>query len=364
MTIRFIQVGMGVRGAQWARVIREDPRAQNVAYVRQRVEIAKKQVVEWGEADVPCFSTLDEALESVSADAVLLVTPPEVHHDEVTASFRKGCHVLCEKPLSEDLAESIDMVRQSDETGKYLMVGHNFRYLSSSQTLRRMLAEQALGKPGFGHFVYLRNRDGRRPDLNKYPLTMKQPMLLEQSVHHLDLMRYCYQDEVESVSADTWRPAWSVYEDDCCVSALLRFRSGLRVNYIGTWTSGWNRFSFEWRTDCSSGVFVQKQQFSDLYSADLTPGFAAEGELFKSGEDIEPLQPVALLPCEHFIDDTRAMLAEFIDAIEHGSPLITSGKDHLKTLGLTIACIEASKTGKRIDMQDFYKRQGIPLQWI
>jgi predicted dehydrogenase len=43
---------------------------------------------------------------------------------------------------------------------------------------------------------------------------MPQPMLLEQSIHHLDLMRYCYDDEVESVLAETWNPAWSVYQDD------------------------------------------------------------------------------------------------------------------------------------------------------
>ncbi len=364
MALKLIQVGMGVRGAQWAKVIREDPRTENVAYVRQQLALASKTLADWGEPAVPCFATLEEALEKVQADAAVLVTPPEVHHQQVTAAFRQGCHVLCEKPLSEVFGESVDMVRQADECGRLLMVGHNFRYLASSQTLRRMIAEQALGVPGFGHFVYLRNRDGRRPDLNKYPLEMKQPMLLEQSVHHLDLMRYCYQDEVEAVVADTWRPGWSVYRDDCCASALLRFRGGLRANYLGTWTSGSNRFGFEWRTDCSGGVIVQKQQFSDLYEASLTPGLAAQGELFKTGADVEPLQPVALEPCVAFIDDTRKMLSEFVEAVEEGKPLITSGKDHLKTLGLTLACVEASETGKWVEMEDFYRRQGVPAEWI
>jgi predicted dehydrogenase len=364
MTLKLVQVGMGVRGAQWARVIREDARTENVAYVRQHLGRAYQTLQDWGEPKVPCFATLEEGLEKVEADAVVLVTPPEVHHQQVTAALQKGCHVLCEKPLSEIFGESVDMVRQADETGRLLMVGHNFRYLSSSQTLRRMLTEQVLGAAGYGHFVYLRNRDGRRADLNKYPLTMKQPMLLEQSVHHLDLMRYCYQDEVETVAADTWRPDWSVYKDHCCASALLRFRSGLHVNYIGTWTSGWNRFCFEWRTDCAEGVFVQKQQFSDLYTAHLTPGLANEGVLFKTGEDVETLQPVALEPDEAFVDDTRRMLSEFVEAIQDGKKLVTSGKDHLKTLGLTLACVEASETGGWVEMDDFYRRQGVPAEWL
>jgi predicted dehydrogenase len=363
MTIRIVQVGLGVRGVQWARVIREDPRTVNVAYVRQRVDLGRQQVREWGE-DAPCFASLDEALDAVEADAVLLVTPPEGHHAQASAAFRHGCHLLAEKPLTEELDEAIDIVHQAESAGRQLMVGMNFRYLASSQALRRTFSERRFGAPGFGHFLYLRNRDGRRPDLNKYPLAMRQPMLLEQSVHHLDLMRYVYQDDVMAVSADTWRPEWSTYDDDCCVSALLQFRSGLHVNYMGTWTSGWNRFTFQWRTDCSGGVVIQNAQFEDVRTAALTPGLAMEGVLFKTGEDIEPLQPLALPPCEAFIDDTRGLLNEFVEALEQGAALQTSGKDHLKTLGLTTACIEAAQTGRRVLLYDYYRRQGIPAKWL
>jgi predicted dehydrogenase len=364
MTVRILQAGMGVRGTQWAQIIRAHPRAENVAYMHPQPELGRKILKKWSESEKPLFGDFEEALQSVKPDAVLLATPPEFHHAQVLAAFKHGCHVLCEKPLSEEFEESIDMVTQADRYHKLLMVGHNFRYLACSQKLREMIASRELGTPGYGHFVYLRNRDGRRPDLNKYPLTMKQPMLLEQSIHHLDLMRYCYQDEVISVSADTWRPNWSVYQNDCCVSALLTFRSGLRANYMGTWTSGWNRFSFEWRTDCSGGVIIQKAQFSDLYSARLTPGLAQEGLLFKTSGDVEPLQPVPLEATEAFRDDTRLMLNEFVEALEDGKALVTSGKDHLKTLGLTLACVEAAETGSRITMDHFYHNHGIPFEWI
>jgi predicted dehydrogenase len=126
MTIRIVQVGMGVRGVQWARVIREDPRTVNVAYVRQRVDLAREQVKAWGE-DVPCFSDLDEALDAVKADAVLLVTPPEGHHSQASAAFRHGCHLLAEKPLAEEMGEAIDIVRQAELHGRQVMVGMNFR---------------------------------------------------------------------------------------------------------------------------------------------------------------------------------------------------------------------------------------------
>jgi predicted dehydrogenase len=362
MTIlRFIQVGVGVRGTHWARVIREDPRATVVAYVDLRLDVAQQKAVEWGQPDVPCYTDLAEALGSIEADAVLLVTPPEGHFEQTMLAFEHGHHVLCEKPLVEEVGQAIELVRQAEKYGLQLMVGMNFRYLPTSQAIRRFIQQQRFGAPGYGHFVYLRNRDGRRSDLNDYPLTMQQPMLLEQSIHHLDLMRYCYDAEVEALTADTWRPSWSTYADDCCVSVLLRFQNGLHVNYIGTWTSGWNRFHFQWRTDCPRGTIIQKAQFDDLHSVELQPRLALEGNLFKEKTEAETLQPVQLEPSTDFIDDTKGLLAEFVEAVETKKPLDTSGRDHLKTLSLVLACIEAGETDQWIKMQDFYRRHGIPV---
>jgi predicted dehydrogenase len=364
MTIRFIQVGVGVRGAQWARVIRENPQTTIAAYVDIRLEDARQKAAAWGQPEIPCFADLGEALQAVECDAVLLVTPPEGHYQQTLLAFAHACHVLCEKPLVETLAEAIELVGQAEHRRLQLMVGMNFRYLPVSQTVRRLIREQRFGAPGYGHFVYLRHRDGRRPDLNNHPLTMIQPMLLEQSIHHLDLLRYCYGAEVEALTADTWRPHWSTYADDCCVSALLQFAGGLRVNYMGTWTSGWNRFHFQWRTDCPGGAIIQQAQFGDLYSVELQPHLAAQGKLFKGPDEAEPLEPIPLPGSEDFIDDTKGLLNEFVEAVTTGNPVETSGKDHLKTLSLVLACIEAAKTRQWIQMQDFYRQQGIPAEWI
>lgn len=364
MTIRIIQVGVGVRGAHWARVIGQDDRATVVAYVDLRLEVARQKAIEWGQPKTPCFAHLAEAVAAVECDAVLLVTPPEGHFEQTMLAFERGRHVLCEKPLVETLAEAIELVGQAERRRLHLMVGMNFRYLPVSQMIRRFIREQRFGLPGYGHFVYLRHRHGRRPDLNDYPLTMAQPMLLEQSIHHLDLLRYCYGVEVKALTADTWRPDWSTYADDCCVSVLLQFEGGLRVNYLGTWTSGWNQFHFQWRTDCPGGVIIQQAQFGDLHTVEFQPHLAGEGKLFKGSGEAEPLQPIPLASSEDFIDDTRGLLNEFVEAVATGRAVETSGQDHLKTLSLVLACIEAAQTRQWIQMVDFYQRQGIPAEWV
>jgi predicted DNA-binding protein (UPF0251 family) len=139
-------------------------------------------------------------------------------------------------------------------------------------------------------------------------------MLLEQSIHHFDLLRYCYDSEVESLVADSWRPSWSTYEHDCCVSALFRFENGARVNYLGTWTASWNKMSFSWRTEFASGVLIQRSQFGDLVRVDFDPTLGLSGHRFKSEEEAEPSRAEDLPPCIPFIDDSRLLLEEFSQA--------------------------------------------------
>jgi predicted dehydrogenase len=222
-----------------------------------------------------------------------------------------------------------------------------------------MISEKELGEPSFAHYTYLRHRDGNRADLNKYCLTMEQPMLLEQSVHHLDLMRYCYGREVESVFARTWNPPWSTYQHDSNVSLQLRFEGDLHVTYLGTWTAAWNEFNFRWRTDCSKGALIQKRQFSDLFEVRFSPELGMSGKRFKGSA--EPLEPVELPPIEAFVDDTRVLLARFVEALQEGKPVETSAKDHLKTLSLVFACIESAETGREVDLARFYQEHGVPL---
>jgi len=354
--IRIIQAGVGVRGSNWARIIHEEPKAELTALVDPRFPKLESELG-WLADGVPCFDSLAAALDATQADAVLLATPPEGHHQQAMVAYERGLHVLAEKPLAEDLEEALQLVREAERRNLQLMVGMNFRYLPAHQAIRRLLAEGGIGAASFAQFTYVRHRDGRRADLNKYCLTQEQPMLVEQSIHHLDLMRYCYQCEVEWLQADTWNPSWSTYQDDSNVSVLFCFEGGLRVNYLGTWTAAWNQFDFRWRTDCEGGALIQKRQFDDLYLTRFRPELGMEGTRFK--EDAEPLEPVELEPVEYFIDDTRGLLSEFVMALEGGEPVVTSGKDHLKTLGLTLACIESSKTGSRVYMNEFYRKHNL-----
>jgi predicted dehydrogenase len=343
MALRILQVGLGNRGTMWGRIIADHPDIVCAGIVDADPVRIEAYAAAFGA--LPSFTDLAIALGRVSADAVLLVTPPDGHLEQARLVFAAGLPLLAEKPLALDLDEAREIVDLAQNLGCPLSVGLNFRYLPVSREIRRLVMGETLGAPGFGTFLYHRNRDWWRPGMNTYPLTMHHPMMLEQSIHHLDLIRHCYGREVEAVSCRTWNPPWSVYAHDSNVACLLTLEGGLEVNYFGTWTGGWNDLKFQWRTDCERGVIVQGELFSDLATA---------------GTADEALVAIPLEPCVPFLDDTRALLDAFAAACRGEADWPCTGRDHLRSLALCFAAIESDDTGQRVDLRGFWARHGLP----
>jgi predicted dehydrogenase len=349
-TNRVLLAGVGVRGRQWAAAIERS----QLTTLAGSVDV---DPAAGGVGGAPFHTSLERAIVETRPDLVVLATPPLVHAEQAKTALDRGIPVLCEKPLCETAPEAADLARYARDRGTMLLVGMNFRYLPVSRRLRRVVAEGSLGGPMFSLFKYIRNRDGRRPDLNSFPLDMDQPMLYEQSVHHLDVMRYVFGREIQSVQARTWNPATSVYRDDSCVAAILEFDGGLIVNYLGTWTSGTNRFAFDWRIDFEGGVATQSEQFDHLGVARMDPSTAITGPLFNAAA--EPLRRVPLAAVSPFQTETLDLLEHAVRAARGEEPPGPTAADHLRTLLALDAIVESSRTGKRVSLADVVRARGL-----
>src|SRR5262249_44806452 len=155
-------VGFGVRGRQWARVIRDDQEAELSAVIDPD-EGARRM------APAPTWPTLDAALGQVAVDAVIIASPPAFHAADALPAMEGGLRLLCENPLPDSPAAAPLLATASERTGVPLLVGMNFRYVPATQVYRRIVRSAELGEPLFAQFTYVRNRDGRRPDLNSFP---------------------------------------------------------------------------------------------------------------------------------------------------------------------------------------------------
>jgi predicted dehydrogenase len=331
--LRIILVGLGARAQFWMRVIRENPDCTIVGLVDPSEAARSRALEQWPNAIAAADVSL---LGQVEADAVLLATPPGGREAQMEAACAAGLAILAEKPLADSVELAARYVEMAEAAGVPLMVGLNFRFLPVTQQAIRLF-DETVGAPEFARFTYERWRDGWKPNFNKYPLTMDQPMLWEQSIHHFDLMRYVYKSEPVQVFGKTFNPSWSMYRDDANVSALITFANGVTVNYQGLWQSNWQAPGFQWRSECARGVVIQNDQFGEL-------NYALHGDA--------ALISVPLPPYEQWINDAVALLAAFVDALRGTAPLLCSGRDHLNSLRMVQACVLSSKLGQAIDPAD------------
>jgi predicted dehydrogenase len=91
-------------------------------------------------------TSLTAALE-LGLDAVSIAGPPATHAPLASQAIAAGCHVLCEKPFTLDVAEAEGLVRDSDAAGVTAVLGHEFRWSNPQATIGWALESGLIGVP-------------------------------------------------------------------------------------------------------------------------------------------------------------------------------------------------------------------------
>jgi predicted dehydrogenase len=112
-----------------------------------------------------------EILDACRPDLVFVTSPPHRHMEMAIDALRAGCHVVCEKPMAMDAAETRAMcdaardARSTRDAGAPLaLIDHELRFLPTRARLRDLVAEGRLGKILKVEYL-LRSPSRRDPDL-------------------------------------------------------------------------------------------------------------------------------------------------------------------------------------------------------
>ncbi len=103
------------------------------------------------------YASLEELVADSSVDVVHICTPNYVHREQAEASLRAGKHVLCEKPLAMNTAETSALTALADQQGRVGGVAHNLRYYPLCQEARAMVQSGKIGEPRLVHGTYLQD---------------------------------------------------------------------------------------------------------------------------------------------------------------------------------------------------------------
>ena len=94
---------------------------------------------------------LAEALRDDRVVGVVVASPGPTHHSVAATAIAAGKHVLCEKPLTPDVASSRDLVRRAHRKGVLLVVGHLLVHHPAVRALARTARAAAFGPIRYIH---------------------------------------------------------------------------------------------------------------------------------------------------------------------------------------------------------------------
>ncbi|MDJ0335403.1 Gfo/Idh/MocA family oxidoreductase [Salinibacterium sp. G-O1] len=78
-------------------------------------------------------------------DLVILASPAHVHLAQGLAAFEAGLHVVIDKPFVPTVTDAKQLIEASEDAGKLLAVFQNRRWDGDFLTIKKLLAEGALG---------------------------------------------------------------------------------------------------------------------------------------------------------------------------------------------------------------------------
>jgi predicted dehydrogenase len=127
------------------------------------------------------------ALEDPRVDAVVIALPPRFHLDLTLRALRAGKHVLVEKPAFLQTADYETVISARNAAQRVVLVGENDHYKPLAVTLRRLLAQDAIGEMVFANFMTVAKRLKTSDDWRNDEAMAGGDAFFEEGVHWLHL---------------------------------------------------------------------------------------------------------------------------------------------------------------------------------
>ncbi|CAM3784269.1 Gfo/Idh/MocA family protein [Parendozoicomonas haliclonae] len=136
--IRFAVVGTNWISHAFCEAAQESGRLELVAVYSRTLETAQTFADEYGVSRV--YDDLDEIAGQPDIDAVYIASPNSLHAPQASLFIRQGKHVIVEKPMASNLAETEALIALAKEHGVVLLEAMKSRYTPNLVRAKEVLA--------------------------------------------------------------------------------------------------------------------------------------------------------------------------------------------------------------------------------
>lgn len=101
-----------------------------------------------GQLEIPYSGTdWHEALAVCKPDIVSIATPGGAHVEPISQAIAQGCHVFCDKPLTDSGETARKLYQLSIDKGVKTAFSASYRYMPEVMHARKLVSEGAIGEP-------------------------------------------------------------------------------------------------------------------------------------------------------------------------------------------------------------------------
>lgn len=330
--LRVAIMGLGGYGTRVADAMQSSKKAKLVGVISGTPSKIKDWQSKYNIPEKNCYNyeNYGDIKNNPDIDAVYVITPNGLHHDQVIGVANAGKHVICEKPMALNAKEGKEMIEACEKANVKLLVGYRMHFEPNTLEIIRMRNEGEFGK-----ILFFQGLSGFKiGDPTQWRLNKELAgggAMMDIGIYSVNGARYMVGEEPVWVTAQETKTNPEKFKEgvDETIMFQMGFPSGAVASCLSTYSmNNLDRF------------FLNGENgFAELQPA---TGYGPIKGRTHKGELNKP----------HVIHQTVQMDEMAGIILEGKKPVVpVDGEEGLKDLKIIDAIYQAVKSGKKVDLE-------------
>lgn len=299
----------------------------------------------------------EEMLADPDLDVVAIFTPDPMHSDHCIQALEAGKHVVCTKPLIDDLWKGRVLLDAVERSGKKLMVGTSSRFFETFIEQRTLFESGRLGSLLSVEAHY--HGDKRKGSAGRWGKTTANNWIYTGLVHPTDLVYWYAGLPVEVFGYGQVSPAMEGrgFDLEDNFHFVLKGRDGTPMTVSGIYGAPEHNHDADGGVACvlrgTEGSVEARLNSYDIFT-NLEGEDPKRSSKFDSHAYYHPWGGLS-----HHVGEFQNYLESFANNLDDGSNPVPDVRDGLKVVAILKAMEKSMKEGKPVKLEYLLEEYGL-----